>query len=101
MVSCRPLVLVVRVITTVTPDIKVATGKDVELWLVDLAQLDSVLQFADKFEKDGGRLDLLVYNAAVAEWKYSKSVDGYELTYALSAVFMLHEWLSDLLTDLR
>ena len=56
-------------ITKATPDIKVATGKDVELWLVDLAQLDSVLQFADKFEKDGGRPALQALVLGIADAK--------------------------------
>ena len=49
-----------------------------ELWLLDLAKFSSVTEFADKFEKDGGRLDILVANAAVAATAYRATVDGYE-----------------------
>ncbi|KAJ7156907.1 hypothetical protein C8R43DRAFT_1183379 [Mycena crocata] len=49
-----------------------------ELWIIDLADFDSVKQFADKFEKDGGRLDILVENAALAASKCEISKDGWE-----------------------
>ncbi|KAJ3507601.1 hypothetical protein NLJ89_g6210 [Agrocybe chaxingu] len=35
-----------------------------ELWLVDLANFSSVKAFANLYEKEGGRLDLLIANAA-------------------------------------
>ncbi|RDB15750.1 WW domain-containing oxidoreductase [Hypsizygus marmoreus] len=50
-----------------------------ELWIIDLAQFSSVIAFADKFENDGGRLDILVENAACAPTSvYSGTVDGWE-----------------------
>ncbi|KAJ7151011.1 hypothetical protein C8R46DRAFT_914484 [Mycena filopes] len=49
-----------------------------ELWLVDLADFASVKAFADKFERDGGRLDILVANAGIAVGKYEATVDGWE-----------------------
>ncbi|TEB37324.1 NAD(P)-binding protein [Coprinellus micaceus] len=59
--------------------LKQETGfKAVELWLLDLAKFSSVTEFADRFEKDGGRLDILVANAAVAATEYRETVDGYE-----------------------
>jgi retinol dehydrogenase 12 len=61
--------------------IKAATGFDVELWTVDLARMESVVAFVDRFQKDGGRLDVLVCNAGVYEHKYSTTVDGYETTW--------------------
>ncbi|TFK39464.1 hypothetical protein BDQ12DRAFT_649951 [Crucibulum laeve] len=36
-----------------------------ELWILDLCKFSSVKEFADKFEKDGGRLDILLENAAM------------------------------------
>ncbi|KAG6856249.1 hypothetical protein H0H87_006108 [Tephrocybe sp. NHM501043] len=39
--------------------------KGAELWLVDLNQFASIVAFADKFEKQGGRLDILVENATL------------------------------------
>ncbi|KAJ7459715.1 hypothetical protein FB451DRAFT_1563441 [Mycena latifolia] len=49
-----------------------------ELWIVDLAEFASVKRFADKFEQDGGRLDILLANAAVILPKYERSTDGWE-----------------------
>ncbi|KAF5317889.1 hypothetical protein D9611_014387 [Ephemerocybe angulata] len=51
-----------------------------ELWLLDLAQFSSVIAFADRFEKDGGRLDIVVANAAIATEEYDTSSDGWETT---------------------
>ncbi|KAI9451348.1 hypothetical protein F5148DRAFT_1277741 [Russula earlei] len=58
-----------------------ATGfKNAELALVDLARFSSVSAFADKFIRDGSQIDILVYNAAVALFKYSATADGWEET---------------------
>lgn len=51
-----------------------------ELWLVDLSEFASVVSFADKFEKEGGPLDILVANAAILTSKYSTTADGWEKT---------------------
>ncbi|EPQ52486.1 NAD P-binding protein [Gloeophyllum trabeum ATCC 11539] len=57
-----------------------ASGKkNAELWMVDLARFSSVLDFADKFEKDGGRLDYLIMNAAIGTWRHTKP-EGWETT---------------------
>ncbi|KAJ7900599.1 hypothetical protein B0H14DRAFT_2429170, partial [Mycena olivaceomarginata] len=59
--------------------LKAETGyAKAELWIVDLAKFESVKQFADKFERDGGRLDILVENAAVALFEYSATGDNWE-----------------------
>ncbi|KAJ6616967.1 hypothetical protein B0H10DRAFT_2434660 [Mycena sp. CBHHK59/15] len=60
--------------------LKAATGyAKAELWIIDLADFDSVKHFTDKFEKDGGRLDILVENAAIAPSdKYEPTKDGWE-----------------------
>ncbi|KAJ6457396.1 hypothetical protein C8R47DRAFT_1227432 [Mycena vitilis] len=49
-----------------------------ELWLIDLADFESVKQFAGKFERDGGRLDILVENAGVGGFTYESTKDGWE-----------------------
>jgi len=51
-----------------------------ELWIVDLASFESVKQFAAKFEKDGGRLDILVMNAGIETSVYTPTTDGWEST---------------------
>jgi len=61
--------------------IKADTGfAKAELWIVDLADFASVKQFADKFDREGGRLDILVENAAVAVLDYESTKDGWETT---------------------
>ncbi|KAH9965253.1 hypothetical protein BC827DRAFT_1265279 [Russula dissimulans] len=56
-----------------------ATGyKGSELALVDLSRFASVSEFADKFTRDDSQIDILVYNAAVASFKYSATGDGWE-----------------------
>lgn len=40
-------------------------------------------QFADKFERDGGRLDILVENAAVALFEYSATGDNWETSFVV------------------
>ncbi|KAJ6537643.1 hypothetical protein B0H19DRAFT_961692 [Mycena capillaripes] len=51
-----------------------------ELWIIDLSDFQSVRQFRDQFERDGGRLDILVANAAVEPGKYITTKDGWEST---------------------
>ncbi|KAJ7483218.1 hypothetical protein FB451DRAFT_1084389 [Mycena latifolia] len=59
--------------------LKAATGyATAELWIIDLADFASVKRFADKFEQDGGRLDILVENAAIAPFTYDRTTDGWE-----------------------
>ncbi|KAJ7302935.1 hypothetical protein DFH08DRAFT_57252 [Mycena albidolilacea] len=61
--------------------LKAATGySKAELWLVDLSDFESVKNFGDKFERDGGRLDILVENAAILSDKYEGTKDGWELS---------------------
>ncbi|KAJ6526933.1 hypothetical protein DFH09DRAFT_1414611 [Mycena vulgaris] len=67
--------------------LKADTGyKNAELWLVDLADFASVKQFADKFEKDGGRLDIFVENAGVNSDKYEATKDGYEVSFQVNCL---------------
>ncbi|KAJ6511995.1 hypothetical protein C8R47DRAFT_1291601 [Mycena vitilis] len=59
--------------------LKTETGySKAELWIIDLGSFESVRQFVDKFERDGGRLDILVENAAIDAIKYKATEDGWE-----------------------
>ncbi|KAG1738038.1 hypothetical protein EDB19DRAFT_1636601 [Suillus lakei] len=49
-----------------------------ELWIVDLANFASVTAFADKFEKEGGDLHILVMNAGILQHVYQPTTDGWE-----------------------
>ncbi|KAJ6457409.1 hypothetical protein C8R47DRAFT_1247288 [Mycena vitilis] len=61
--------------------LKADTGySKAELWIIDLASFESVKQFANKFERDGGRLDILVENAAISSWKYEATEDGWDIS---------------------
>ncbi|KAJ6580743.1 hypothetical protein B0H19DRAFT_1112261 [Mycena capillaripes] len=57
-----------------------------ELWIVDLADFSSVKGFADKFEQDGTRLDILVANAALVAEKYEATKDGWETALEISCL---------------
>ncbi|KAF7345429.1 hypothetical protein MVEN_01560900 [Mycena venus] len=68
-------------------ELKAATGySKAELWIIDLADFESVKQFADKFEHDGGRLDILVENAALASDKYEATKDGWETSLQVNCL---------------
>ncbi|KZT26711.1 short-chain dehydrogenase [Neolentinus lepideus HHB14362 ss-1] len=81
-------------------EVEKATGlKNAELWLLDLSRFSSVVNFADKFEKEGGRLDILVMNAGIATRKY-EDMEGWEstlhvndLSTALCALLLLPRML--------
>ncbi|KAJ6485601.1 hypothetical protein C8R45DRAFT_903286 [Mycena sanguinolenta] len=61
--------------------LKADTGySKAELWIIDLADFSSVKQFVDKFERDGGRLDILVENAAIGSFKYVPTTDKWDLS---------------------
>ncbi|SJL03428.1 related to enoyl-CoA hydratase/isomerase [Armillaria ostoyae] len=58
-----------------------------ELWLVDLSRFSSVTAFANKFEADGGRLDILVLNAGVIpDWEYRTTADGWESSLQINDI---------------
>ncbi|KAG2344848.1 short-chain dehydrogenase [Suillus weaverae] len=49
-----------------------------ELWILDLANFASATAFADKFEKEGGDLHILVMNAGILQHVYQPTADGWE-----------------------
>jgi NAD(P)-dependent dehydrogenase (short-subunit alcohol dehydrogenase family) len=53
----------------------------VRLYQLDLADLDSVQDFADKFTAAYDRLDILINNAGVMATPYRKTVDGFEMQF--------------------
>ncbi|KDQ11369.1 hypothetical protein BOTBODRAFT_35450 [Botryobasidium botryosum FD-172 SS1] len=68
----------------------------VECWYIDQMRMSTVIDFANKFKADGGRLDILVCNAGITSFKYEVSPDGYEamiqvnhLSTALLSVLLL------------
>ncbi|KAJ7816967.1 hypothetical protein B0H14DRAFT_2843855, partial [Mycena olivaceomarginata] len=57
-----------------------------ELWLVDLADFDSVKRFTDKFESDG---DILVENAAISTGTYNATKDGWETSFVHLSIYSI------------
>ncbi|KAF8958275.1 short-chain dehydrogenase [Flammula alnicola] len=59
--------------------------KGAELWILDLANFSSVKSFAEKFEKEGCRLDILVENAGILQpSKIELSAEGWEPTFQIN-----------------
>ncbi|GAA5184602.1 oxidoreductase [Rugosimonospora acidiphila] len=56
-----------------------APGAELDVRPLDLADLGSVRAFADAFERDYGRLDLLINNAGVMAPPRRETADGFEL----------------------
>jgi retinol dehydrogenase 12 len=63
-------------------ELKAETGYgSAELWIIDLARISSVVDFAERFEKDGGRIDILLLNAGITPVPGQQlTADGYEPT---------------------
>ena len=80
-------------------EILAATGSTVDVADLDLAKLDSVRAFADRFLAEEDRLDVLINNAGIIAEKGKTSADGYELTFAVNHLgpFLLTNMLADLL----
>ncbi|KAF7371442.1 hypothetical protein MSAN_00781200 [Mycena sanguinolenta] len=68
-------------------NIKTTTGYTrAELQILDLANFGSVKKFADNFERDGERVDILVANAATLMDKYEPTEDGWETAFQVSCL---------------
>ncbi len=78
-----------------------AEFKDADLHILelDLANLESVKEFAGNFNEEYSRLDLLINNAGVMIPPYSKTKDGFELQFGTNHLghFALTGRLLDLL----
>ena len=61
-------------------ELRTETGyESAELWIIDLSRISSVVEFAERFEKDGGRIDILLLNAATTPFAGQQLTDdGYE-----------------------
>ena len=76
---------------------------DLKVMKLDLANLESVKNFAENFKKDYSRLDLLINNAGVMIPPYSKTEDGFELQFGTNHLghFALTARLSDVLAQTK
>lgn len=82
------LVALLLTIWVILIGIKQATGlKTGEVWLIDLKSFASVNAFAERFDKEDERLDILVANAAILASKdIVTTSDGWEETCVYSSV---------------
>lgn len=71
---------------------------DIKVMELDLANLESVRDFATEFKNSYNRLDLLINNAGVMIPPYSKTADGFELQFGTN--HLGHFALTGLLIDL-
>lgn len=65
---------------------------------LDLASLDSVRDFVEKFKKEENRLDVLINNAGLVFKKYKETKDGFEMQMGVN--HLGHFLLTNLLLDL-
>ena len=61
---------------------KTETGyESPELWIIDLARISSVVDFAERFEEEEGKIDILLLNAGMFPGPGQElTADGYEPT---------------------
>ena len=79
-------------------EVKERSGNDNVVFVqLDLASLDSVRKFAAKVLEEEPRIDILINNAGVVSTAYTKSTDGFELTFAIN--HLGHFLLTNLLLD--
>lgn len=81
-------------------EIKAASHSDkVELMLANLSSQASIRHLATDYRHSHDRLDVLVNNAAVNQWAFSKTEDGIETNFAVNhlAPFLLTNLLLDML----
>jgi NAD(P)-dependent dehydrogenase (short-subunit alcohol dehydrogenase family) len=71
---------------------------DIQVMLVDLADLASIHKFAENFKGKFKKLDLLINNAGVMNPPYTKTKDGFELQFGTN--HLGHFALTGLLIDL-
>ena len=51
-----------------------------EGWPIELSNFASVIAFVNRFEEDGGQLDIVIANADVAMHTYKLTEDGWDTT---------------------
>ncbi|KAK7462264.1 hypothetical protein VKT23_007865 [Stygiomarasmius scandens] len=62
-------------------EVKKSSGFDaIELHIIDLSSFASVREFAAKYVREVGKLDILVANAAMLPVSYESTADGWELS---------------------
>jgi len=80
-----------------------ANNPNIKFHELDLSNLNSVRDFSEKIKSQISHLDILINNAGVMACPYSKTVDGYEMQFAVNHLghFLLTNLLLDLLKKNR
>ena len=84
----------------VAVDIKQLSGNtDVDLLVADLSSMAEVRRIADEFREKYQRLDVLLNNAGGSFSRWQRSLDGYEMTFALNhfSYYLLTHLLLDII----
>ena len=59
---------------------------DLRLWPLDLANLSSIEEFADRVKTEGVQIEALINNAGVMSKCYAETADGFEMTMGVNFV---------------
>lgn len=81
-------------------ELKARSGNSsVDMLVADLSSMAEVRRIADEFRAKFDRLDVLLNNAGAVFSQYQRSVDGYEMTFALNHIsyYLLTQLLLELL----
>ena len=84
----------------VSMDLKILSGSaKIDMLVADLSSMDEIRRIADEFRAKYGRLDVLLNNAGAVFSQFQRSVDGYEMTFALNhlSYYLLTHLLLDIL----
>jgi NAD(P)-dependent dehydrogenase (short-subunit alcohol dehydrogenase family) len=86
---------------TVANEIATRTGSDVEILLVDFADLGSVRKAAQTYLSTNNDLAVLINNAGTVVGKRSTTIDGHEKTFATNQLgpFLFTSLLTDILVS--
>jgi NAD(P)-dependent dehydrogenase (short-subunit alcohol dehydrogenase family) len=76
-----------------------SANNDVRVEVCDLSDLKAIRRFAERFDRDAPRLDVLVNNAGTMVGERALSIDGIELTFATNVLgpFLLTNLLTGVL----
>jgi NAD(P)-dependent dehydrogenase (short-subunit alcohol dehydrogenase family) len=101
------VIMAVRTVSKGEEAVEKIRGKsadaDIHVMELDLADLESVKTFADKFKKGFSQIDLLINNAGVMIPPYTKTKDGFELQFGTNHLghFALTAQLLDVLKQTK